>query len=119
MHDAFTCRHQIQTVEDLAVVVCTTCQTTEWWDSTRLLDATEGVARLFGEFELTGTLEGVGSPSPLVLTYRAPNAAARRSLRVFPINQWIRVHDGLWLSHDGSTLLLAPTDRSIVRSFAG
>lgn len=119
MHDAYTCRHTVQTVGDLAVVVCTTCQTTEWWDNSGILDATEGVARLFGEFELIGTLKGVGAPSPLVLTYRAPTAAARASMSVFPPHEWIRVHAGLWLSHDETTLLLAPTDRAIARSFAG
>lgn len=119
MHDAYTCRHHLQTVGDLAVMVCATCQTTEWWDGSGLIDATEGVARLFGEFELIGTLKGVGAPAPLVLTYRAPSDEARRSLKVFPPHEWIRVHDGLWLSHDETSLLLAPADRTVVRSFAG
>jgi hypothetical protein len=119
MHDAFNCRHHLQPVGDLSVMVCTTCQTTQWWDGRGLIYPADGVARLFGEYELIGTLPAVGGPTSVILTYRAPNGSARQHLAAFPVNTWIRIDNGLWLSHDGTTLLLAPADRHVASNFAG
>lgn len=119
MHEVNDCRHELRNVAGIAVVVCTTCQASEWWDTDGYVDPTEGVARVFGDYELTGTLPGIGAPAPLVLSYRAPDAKQSERLGAFPLREWVRIHDGLWLSHDGDTLLLAPTDRSVIRTFAG
>ncbi len=50
------------------------------------------------------------APAPNVLAYRAPTRRTRTRLEAFPIRQWLLVSDGLWLTHDGTMLLLCPTD---------
>lgn len=73
------------------------------------LDPAEGLAALFGGFELISQLPGLHSPGRTVLTYRAPNRRAARRLSNLPTGIWLRVDDTLWLSHDGTHLLLSPT----------
>lgn len=104
---------------DLAFIVCTSCQTTEWWSRHGWIPAAEGIRALFGDFELTGALPGVGAPASLVLTYRPPSRDHRSRMTMFPIREWVQIDESLWLSHDGETLLLAPTDRSVASNFAG
>lgn len=76
---------------------------------TRPLDPSEGMATLFGNFELVGLLPAVRAPGDEVLMYRAPGRKGRGSLEAFPAHVWLRVDENLWLSHDGENLLLAPT----------
>ncbi len=76
----------------------------------RALDPAEGMAALFGRFELLAKLQAVRSPGPEVLVYRPPTPRARRRLDLFPAHTWLHAERGLWLTHDGEHLLLAPTD---------
>ena len=108
------CVHELQQVAGIGVVACADCQTVDWWDAAGVVDSTAALQRLFGDLELEGTLPALAAPAPEVLVYRADGRRARKVLGVFPRRVWLRAHPGLWLSHDGERLLLAPTDRSLV-----
>lgn len=90
-------------------MACAGCGLVEWFGSTRPIDPAEGMARLFGRFELIDKLPAVRAPGPDVLMYRPPNRGARTRLAAFPAHVWLRVDDQLWLSHDGRYLMLVPT----------
>lgn len=90
---------------------CSTCRQVEWRDDTGEMDPAEGMAALFGNFELIGTLDALGSPAPEVLLYEAPSARKRRNLSAFPENIWVKAAPDLWLTHDGERLLLATNHR--------
>ena len=96
------------------MVACAECQTVDWWDAGGLVDPTTALQQLFGELELEGTLAALRAPAPEVLVYRAGGRKARRTLEIFPRRVWLRAHPGLWMSHDGERLLLAPVDRTLV-----
>lgn len=108
-----TCIHELRQVAGVGVVACEACETIDWWGETGLIDATEALRRLFGDLELVGRLPALAAPAPEVLVYRASTRRHRRHLGVFPEHVWLRAHPGLWLSHDGESLVLAPTDRSV------
>lgn len=110
------CRHNIIEVAGTGVVACRSCGEVEWWSTDRLLDPAEGMARLFGQFDLVRTMPAVRAPAAEVLVYRAPNRRARKSLTPFPSGVWLEAHPGLWLTHDGENLLLAPTDPNLARN---
>ncbi|MFQ5966725.1 MAG: hypothetical protein ACE5MI_03820 [Acidimicrobiia bacterium] len=73
------------------------------------IDPAEGMAQLFGRFELIGRLPAIRSPGPEVLIYRPP-ALGRTWSEGLPPYVWLEAQPGLWLSHNGENLLLAPTD---------
>jgi hypothetical protein len=79
----------------------------DWRDSVGEIDPNEGMAALFGNYELVATLDAVGSPAPEVLVYSAPSIRKRRNLLPFPKNSWVKAAPDLWLTHDGENLLLA------------
>ncbi len=108
------CVHELRQVAGIGVVACGECQTVDWWDTRGLVEPTAALQRLFGDLELEGTLPGLAAPAPEVLVYRADARKARRVLDVFPKRVWLRAHPGLWMSHDGERLLLAPVDRNLV-----
>lgn len=104
------CRHEIESLSGVGVVACEACGTVEWWGTDRPLDPAEGMARLFGQFDLIGSLPSLNAPSAEVLVYRPPNWRHRAKLKAFPQGTWLEAHPGLWLTHDGENLLLAPSD---------
>ena len=73
----------------------------------------EAMAALFGNFEMVGELDALGAPAPRVIAYRPPSNRKRANLDAFPRRIWLRASPDLWMSHDGESLLLAPT-RQIV-----
>lgn len=105
-----SCDHQPRTVAGIEVATCSACLTIEWWGQGRPLDPAEGLARLFGEFDLVDRIPAVHAPAPEILVYRPPQRRARSRLGVFPELVWLEAAPDLWLSHDGTHLLLAPTD---------
>ncbi len=117
MRQVPTCQHRLTKTAEMAILACADCDLAEFWCTTGRLDPTEAIARLFGEFELDSTLEGIGAPSPVVLAYRPTRPADAQRLRAFPAHRWLRIDGSLWLCHDGRTLLLAPVDVSLARSF--
>jgi hypothetical protein len=101
-------------VAGIGVVACAECQTVDWWDAGGLVEPTAALQRLFGDLELEGTLAALAAPAPEVLVYLTGGRKARRVLEVFPRRVWLRAHPGLWMSHDGERLLLAPVDGDLV-----
>lgn len=110
------CRHNITEVAETGVVACASCGEVEWWSTHRMLDPAEGMARLFGQFDLVRTMAAVRAPAAEVLVYKAPNRRSRKSLAPFPKGVWLEAHPGLWLTHDGEHLLLAPSDPNLARN---
>jgi hypothetical protein len=74
------------------------------------MPAASGMAQLLGAFTAQGHLPTLRGPAPEAIVYRPPTRAARRYLDVFPRRAWLEIQPGLWMSHDGEHLLLAPTD---------
>ncbi len=104
-------KHQFAVIGDVRVAACPSCQRVEWGDVTGEIDASEGMAALFGSFELIGPLDALGSPAPEVLIYRTASAKKRKSLLAFPAYIWVKAAPDLWLTHDGEHLLLATNHR--------
>jgi hypothetical protein len=104
------CRHKIESLSGVGVVACAACGTVGWWGADLPLDPVEGMTRLFGQFDLLGSLPSLRAPSSEVLVYRPPNWRHRSRLKAFPQGVWLEVNPDLWLTHDGEHLLLAPTD---------
>lgn len=103
--------HVASPVGDLLVAACGECRRVEWKDRSGEIDPSEGMAALFGSFELVGTLDAVGSPAPEVLVYSAPSPRKRKNLAAFPTHVWVKAAPDLWLTHDGVNLLLATNHR--------
>lgn len=103
------CLHKPVEVAGLRVTACVECGSVEWSGRYRPLDPAEGMAALFGQFDLVGRLPAVSAPGSEVLMYRAPNRRVKAYLRAFPAHVWLEVDTNLWLSHDGEHLLLVPT----------
>ena len=105
-----TCRHTPVAVAGVEVISCETCAEVIWYRDGQWLDAAEGMAELFGQFDLVGRLEALSAPAPEVLLYRPPNRHWRSHLDAFPKLAWLEAAPDLWLSHDGERLLLAPAN---------
>ena len=98
-------------MDGLIVSACAECRQVEWADDAGEIDSSEGIAALFGAYELIGTLDSVGSPAPEVLVYSAPSIRKRRNLLPFPKQIWVKAAPDLWLTHDGELLMLATNHR--------
>lgn len=105
-----TCLHIPVAVAGIEVVSCGECSEIGWYRRGQWLDPAEGMATLFGQFDLVATLDALSAPAPEVLLYRPPSGRVRAHLEVFAENVWLEAAPNLWLSHDGEHLLLAPTD---------
>ncbi|HEY5889867.1 MAG TPA: hypothetical protein VIW94_04085 [Acidimicrobiia bacterium] len=104
-------KHQFAVVGDIRVAACGSCRIVEWADSAGEIDPSEGMAALFGSFQLIGPLDALGSPAPEVLVYRTSSSKKRKSLQAFPAHVWVKAAPDLWLTHDGELLLLATNHR--------
>lgn len=105
-----TCQHTPIEVAGLEVVSCDNCVEVAWYRGGEWMDPAEGMAELFGQYDLVGRLEALSAPAPEVLLYRPPNRRWRAHLDAFPKRTWLEAAPDLWLSHDGEHLLLAPTN---------
>ena len=105
-----TCFHVPVPVAGIEVISCGECGEIGWFQNGQWLDPAEGMAMLFGQFDLVGRLEALSAPAPQVLLYSPPSGRWRAHLDVFDENVWLEAAPNLWLSHDGQHLLLAPTD---------
>ncbi len=101
------CRHKPIWVGRVAVSACAECGEVSWLSDTGTIDPAEGLACLFGSYDLVAHLDALGAPAPTVLAYNAPSARKRKNLNALPKHVWLRVAPSLWLSHDGDILLLA------------
>lgn len=104
------CRHTLETVGRIGVIACGHCGLLEFFGARGSLDPAEGVAGLFGNFELVGPLAAVGAPARRVLVYR-PARGRKAALAVLPEGVWLRAGAELWIASDGRALMLAtPND---------
>lgn len=103
--------HESTPVGGLTVSACATCRRVEWREGAEEIDPSEGVAALFGSYDLIGVFDAVGSPAPEVLVYAPPTSRKQRHLAAFPKGAWVKAAPDLWLTHDGSNLMLATNHR--------
>ncbi len=103
------CEHKPVWVGRVAVSACADCGRVEWFSTSGPIDPAEAMAVLFGSFEMVGPLDALGAPAPRVLAYRPPSGRKRSNLDAIPRRVWLKAGPHLWMSHDGETLLLAPT----------
>lgn len=100
----------------IAVTVCVDCGRVDWLSDDGPIDPAEGLANLFGSYDLVGHLDALAAPSPTVLVYAPPSSRKRRNLAGFPANHWLKVAPDLWLCHDGETLLLATNHKLLIEN---
>lgn len=108
-----SCDHLPVWVGKVAVTACPDCAEVDWFSSTGPIDPAEGMAALFGSYDLVGPIDALGAPTPQVLVYQPPSSRKRANLDAFPRRVWLKTGPHLWMSHDGAVLLLAPTDRLV------
>ncbi|MDH3498688.1 MAG: hypothetical protein OEM97_01065 [Acidimicrobiia bacterium] len=101
------CDHRAVHQGGLDVTACAACGLVTYTDQRGEVVPTVALARLFGDFDLVGTLPAVHAPGQEVLLYRPPTRARRKHLSAFQPQVWFEVDAGLWLSHDEEHLLLA------------
>lgn len=108
------CDHELKTHGRIGVIACAQCGLVEWFGARgMILDPAEGVAALFGSFDLIGPMRAVGAPADRVLAYR-PGRGKKAALGVLPAHSWLRPAPDLWLATDGEILLLATPDPLMV-----
>ncbi|HLF61791.1 MAG TPA: hypothetical protein VI980_11510 [Acidimicrobiia bacterium] len=108
------CEHQPTWVGRVAVAACADCGQVDWFSDAGPLDPAEGMAYLFGTYDLVDHLDALAAPAPSVLVYAPPSARKRRNLDVMPKHVWLKVGVNLWLSHDGQRLLLATNQQLLI-----
>ncbi len=108
-----TCTHEMRTRGRTGVIACAACGLLEFFGPGGALDPAEGVAALFGDYDLVARLPSVGAPGRTVLAYR-PARGKRGSLEVLPPAVWLCAGPRLWLASDGDLLLLATSDELLV-----
>lgn len=108
------CEHRPTWVGRVAVTACADCGQVEWFSVAGPLDPAEGMAYLFGSYDLVDHLDALAAPAPSVLVYAPPSARKRRNLDVMPKHVWLKVGVSLWLSHDGQSLLLATNQQLLI-----
>lgn len=105
------CEHKPVWVGRIAVAACEECGTVDWLCDGGAVDPAEAMAALFGSYDLAGSMEALGAPSPEVLVYTPPSSRKRRNLDALPRRAWLKAGPHLWMSTDGEVLLLATTQR--------
>lgn len=105
------CDHKPVWVGTVAVSACGHCGDVVWLSETGSMDPAEGMAALFGSYDLIGPLVAVGAPAPFVLAYAPPSARKRKNLDAIPRRVWLKAGPQLWMCHDGENLLLSTPRR--------
>lgn len=112
------CIHTVQPVtREIEIVACARCGTIEWFRSGAAIEPFDGMADVFGEFDLVATLPGVSAPGREVLLYKAPRGVSRSLLAALPSRTWLEAAPGLAVSHDGRHLLVSPMGPAYVSGF--
>lgn len=112
-----TCEHVTYGWRNVVLSICPDDESSEWTEDGETIDGAEAMAILFGSFDLTGCLASISAPSQTVFVYR-PGRTAKSRLEAFPVNTWLPGAAGLFFSHDGTNLLLAPTDPQLVANLS-
>lgn len=105
------CEHKPVRVGRVAVAACATCGEVDWLSETGSVDPAEGMAALFGSYDLIGPLEAVWAPAPFVLAYAPSSARKRKNLDALPTRVWLKAGPQLWMCTDGEHLLLSTPRR--------
>lgn len=109
------CRHEPRHWGRTSVVACGTCGLVQFFSPEGPLDPAEGMAALFGSYDLIGSLSAVGAPAPYVLAYR-PSRGKKGALGMLPPGTWLQVGGALWVAAREGVLLLATSDRLMVEN---
>ena len=96
--------------KSLHLGACTECGSVTWRDARDELDPAAAMEALFGSFELVSQLPALRAPGAVVLAYRPPSRRAAQVLTALEPGTWIEGQPGLWMSTDGTVLLLSPSD---------
>lgn len=113
-HPQADCDHELRTHGRIGIIACATCGLVEWFGTGgRPIDPAEGMAALFGSFDLIGAVAAVGAPARRVLAYRPPRSG-RNAVNVLPVHCWLAAGPDLWVATDGQCLLLATPDDLMV-----
>ena len=115
-----TCIHHLRPViDDIEVTACGTCGIVDWFRDGEAIDPYDGLAEVFGMFDLVATLPGVAAPGPEVMLYSAPRRPARDLLKALPHKVWLLAAPGLAVSTDGRHLVISPFEPQHVRGSTG
>lgn len=95
---------------DISIVACADCGTIEWFRGGSPIQAFDGMADVFGMFDLVATLPGVNAPGREVMLYKAPRGSSRTLLEALPRRIWLEAVPGVAVSHDGRHLLVSPIE---------
>lgn len=109
------CRHEPRHWGRTTVVACAACGLVQFFGPAGALDPAEGLAALFGSYDLVGAVSAVGAPAPVVLAYR-PSLGKKGALGVLPTGCWLRVGPELWVASGDGVLQLATPDRLMVEN---
>lgn len=109
------CRHEPRHWGRTSVVACAACGLVEFFGPAGAIDPAEGMAALFGTYDLIGSLPAVGAPAPVVLAYR-PSRGKKAALDSLPSGCWLRVGTELWVAAGDGVLVLATPDRLMVEN---
>ena len=109
LHASDECRHDPRHWGRTSVVACATCGLVQFFGPAGALDPAEGMAALFGTYDLIGSMPAVGAPAPVVLAYR-PGRGKKDALGLLPTGHWLRVGPELWVAAGEGVLMLATPD---------
>ena len=114
-----SCVHDRYLVGRFVADVCPDSLEVTWRDSNNdEVDPALALAGLFGSFDLEAALDGIHAPSDTILVYRPDSRKGRAAMEAIPVRQWLLAAPGLWLTQDGSRLLLAPTDPQLAANLS-
>jgi hypothetical protein len=94
----------------LVAWVCRRCRRVLWFRGELPVDPTEAMTTRFGKLALVARLAGLRTPGPEVLVYQGRGPITRTIFAEFARGEWVEAAPDLWLSHDGSRLLLSPNN---------
>jgi len=105
-----SCTHVMREVtREIEIAACASCATIDWFRNGVSISPMDGMADVFGMFDLVATLPAVSAPGREVMLYKAPRGASRGLLDALPARTWLEAAPGLAISHDGRHLLVSPT----------
>lgn len=117
LHFPTTCVHDRFVIGSYELDICPQTDEAGWRCDGDEVDPAVAMASLFGQFDLCSTLPAM-APAEIVFVYRPAGRRGRSTMRSLPLGRWFESAPGLWLSHDGDHLLLAPSDPLVAANLA-
>lgn len=112
------CIHAVHRIGRFEIISCGECGDVNWFEEGRPIEAEAGMAGVFGNYDLVGSVRGVRAPADHILVYRPPSMRHRRALDAFHPHVWFQAGPRIWLCHDTEHLMLAPTDPLLAANLA-